>query len=152
VQGLAEIYPQHRAGNLSLHELTDRCHAAYDRSECSEFLNHEAIEKEIDMTNRRPIQALTFAFILTGALAGCATFGECHSDSCRNDAKITSEVRATIDRHPELGDVDLIQVQTSNGVVYLNGQLDDVARSDAGSLARKVPGVDSVVNSIGANP
>jgi hypothetical protein len=119
---------------------------------CITPVNPCAIEKEIHMSSPRPLHALAFALILTGALAGCAAFGECHSDSCRNDAKITSEVRATIDRHPELGDLDLIQIQTSNGVVYLNGQLDDVARSDVGSLARQVPGVDSVVNSIGTNP
>jgi osmotically-inducible protein OsmY len=99
------------------------------------------------MSTPRPLHALAFAFILSGALAGCATFGDCDTDSCRNDAKITSEVRATIDRHPELGDPESIQVQTSSRVVYLSGELDDVARSDVGSLARQVPGVDSVVNS-----
>jgi hypothetical protein len=119
----------------------------------SQFVdNPYAIEKEIDMNSPRSLQALAFAFILTGALSGCATFGKCDSDSCRNDAKITSDVRAAIDRHPELGDPDLIQIETSNRVVYLNGELDDVARADVASLARQVPGVDSVVNSIATNP
>ena len=104
------------------------------------------------MNSPKPLQALAFAFILTGALSGCATLGECGSDSCRNDAKITSDVRAAVDRHPELGDPESIQITTSNGVVYLNGELDDVARSDVASLARQVPGVDSVVNSIATNP
>ena len=110
-----------------------------------------AIEKEIEMNSPRPLHAFACTFILS-ALSGCATLGDCHSDSCRNDARITSEVRTAIDRHPELGDPDSIQIQTSNGVVYLHGELDDVARSDVGSLARQVPGVDSVVNSIATNP
>jgi osmotically-inducible protein OsmY len=104
------------------------------------------------MNRPGPAHAFAFALILSGALAGCATVGDCDSDSCRNDAKITSEVRAAIDRHPELGDPDSIQIQTSNRVVYLHGELDDVARSDVGSLARQVPGVDNVVNSIATNP
>jgi osmotically-inducible protein OsmY len=104
------------------------------------------------MNRPGPAHAFAFALILSGALAGCATVGDCDSDSCRNDAKITSEVRAAIDRHPELGDPDSIQIQTSNRVVYLHGELDDVARSDVGSLARQVPGVDNVVNSIATKP
>jgi osmotically-inducible protein OsmY len=47
-----------------------------------------------------------------------------------------------------LGDSPSIRVQTKDRVVYLNGQLDDVAQADAASMARQVPGVDSVVNSI----
>jgi osmotically-inducible protein OsmY len=116
------------------------------------FDNHYATEKEIEMKSLRPLHAFAFAILLGGALSGCATFGDCDTDTCRNDAKLTSEVRAAIDRHPELGDPDSIQVQTSNRVVYLNGELDDVARSDVGSLARQVPGVDSVVNAIVTNP
>ena len=103
------------------------------------------------MNNRRPLQVLAFALILSGALSGCATFGKCDSDNCRDDAKITSEVQSLLDSHPELGDPASILVQTRDKVVYLNGQLDDVAQVDAASLAAQVPGVDSVVNSIATN-
>ena len=103
------------------------------------------------MNNRRPLQVLAFALILTGALSGCATFGKCDSDNCRDDAKITSEVQTLLDSHPELGDPPSIWVQTRDRVVYLNGQLDDVAQADAASLAAQVPGVDTVVNSIATN-
>jgi osmotically-inducible protein OsmY len=100
------------------------------------------------MNNPRPLQALAFTLILSGALSGCATFGKCDSDNCRDDAKITSEVQTLLDSHPELGDPPSIQVQTRDRVVYLNGQLADVAQADAASLAAQVPGVDGVVNSI----
>jgi osmotically-inducible protein OsmY len=103
------------------------------------------------MNSPKPLHALAFALILTGALFGCEALGECDSKSCRKDAQITSEVRSVLERHPELGDVDSIQIQTSNRVVYLYGHLDDVARADAAALARQVPGVDSVVNSIARN-
>jgi osmotically-inducible protein OsmY len=100
------------------------------------------------MNNPRPLHVLAFALILSGAVSGCATFGKCDSDDCRADAKITSEVQTVLDRHPELGDPLSIQVQTKDRVVYLNGQLEDVAQADAASLAAQVPGVNSVVNSI----
>jgi osmotically-inducible protein OsmY len=52
-------------------------------------------------------------------------------------------------QHPDLGPSGAIQVQTQNGVVYLNGAVGKGLESDAATtLASQVPGVARVVNNI----
>jgi osmotically-inducible protein OsmY len=92
------------------------------------------------------VYMLTTAFIFTLALCGCETFGKCNSAGCQDDAKTTIAVKAALKTRPELG--SLIRVQTKDGIVYLYGRLDDVSKATAGSVARQVPGVVDVVNSI----
>jgi len=66
------------------------------------------------MNKPKSLYALTgAALILAGALSGCATYGPA-------DAKITANVQAQLDQHPELGP---ISVRTQNNVVYLNGMV-----------------------------
>jgi osmotically-inducible protein OsmY len=93
------------------------------------------------------ISALIGGLILITALSGCATFEKCGFEGCPGDAQITVEVKALLDRHPELG--ASIYVQTLDHVVYLYGLLDTPLDSEiAESVALEAPGATRVVNSI----
>jgi osmotically-inducible protein OsmY len=94
--------------------------------------------------------ALAFIFVLTGALPGCAAYKKCGFGGCPGDAEITAEVRALFDQHPVLEPPNLLEVQTLDHVVYLNGLVDtDSQRQMAESVALEAKGVAKVVNSIG---
>ena len=96
--------------------------------------------------------ALPLALILASVLSGCATFGQCDSDSCRDDAKITKDVNASLDRKPDLFPPNAISVETIDHVVYLNGLVDGFGSETAESAADQVPGVSAVVNSVTDDP
>lgn len=101
----------------------------------------------------RTSHALLLAIVLLDAasLHGCAST-PCTSESCRNDAKITADVKAQLAEHRELAAPNSVYVQTRGGVVYLTGQVaTDLQRETAESVAGKVPGVVRVVNSIALN-
>jgi osmotically-inducible protein OsmY len=101
------------------------------------------------MSKLRLHYALPFILILAGALPGCATFGKCEPGECSGDAKITTNVQALLDQHPELGAPHSITVQTRAGVVYLDGEVSaSLERETAESLATETPGVARVVDSI----
>ena len=101
------------------------------------------------MTNPKPLYALASFFILAVTLQGCATFRECGSNACADDAKISANVQTRLDRRPELGPPHSIEVQTINHVVYLNGFVSASLESDAAqSVADEAPGVARVVNDI----
>src|ERR1700723_971657 len=96
-------------------------------------------------TNR--LRALGTAVILAAALPGCAAFPR--SSDPAVDQKITADVEARFRQHPELEAPDLIDVQTINRVVYLNGTVSaGTQRTYAESVASRAPGVTKVVNSI----
>jgi len=96
-------------------------------------------------TNR--LRALVTASIIVAALAGCAASPQ-PSDPAA-DQKITADVEARFRQHPELEAPDLIDVQTINRVVYLNGTVSaGLQRDYAESVASRAPGVKKVVNSI----
>jgi len=98
----------------------------------------------------KQLRASALALILTGILPGCAAYTKCGFTGCPGDAKITADVRALFDQHPELEPPNLINVRTLDHVVYLTGLLDtDLQRQMAQSLAHQVAGVTKVVNSIG---
>jgi osmotically-inducible protein OsmY len=100
-------------------------------------------------SHKRTRRTLAFALILTGALSGCATYRKCGIDGCPGDAKLTADVQAQLNQHPELGGPNSISVATLNHVVYLDGLVSDGIESrTAESAARQVPGVSRVVNSI----
>jgi len=97
----------------------------------------------------RRLSGLSSAFILSGALAGCATYTKCGIEGCAGDAKVTANVHAVLDRHPELGPPGAIEVQTLDHVVYLDGFVNSgLERRTAESLAQEVPGAARVVDSI----
>src|SRR5258708_26822274 len=101
------------------------------------------------MTHPKPLYALASVLILTAALPGCATFRECGSNTCADDAKISANVRTQLDRRPELGPPHSINVQTIDHVVYLNGFVSASLESEsAQSVADEVPGVARVVSNI----
>lgn len=101
------------------------------------------------MNHPRPSPVLGFTLILSGALSGCATFGKCESDICRDDTTITSNVQTSLDSHPELGPPHSILAQTRNKVVYLSGlATTGLESADAEAIARQTPGVARVVSDI----
>jgi osmotically-inducible protein OsmY len=97
----------------------------------------------------RKLCGLASGFVLTGVLAGCATYDKCGFEGCPGDAKVTENVQTLFESHPELGPPNSIQVQTLNHVVYLNGMVGEgLQSSEAESVALGAPGVTRVVNSI----
>jgi osmotically-inducible protein OsmY len=100
------------------------------------------------MNRLKPLFALIFVFVMTGALPGCATERTCGA-GCSGDAKITTNVQALIDQHPDLGPPNSINVQTLDHVVYLNGLVSTgLQREIAESVARETTGVVKVENLI----
>jgi osmotically-inducible protein OsmY len=100
-------------------------------------------------TYLRKLGGLSSAFILAGALGGCATYGECGIGGCAGDAKLSANVRTLFDQHPELGAPNSIRVQTVDHVVYLSGTVSQgLEGREAETVALQAPGVKQVVNSI----
>jgi len=100
------------------------------------------------MNNIKTLSA-ALVMILAAALTGCAAFGKCSPENCASDAKITADVRDMLGAHSEFGPPGTIQVQTINGVVYLNGLVDsDMERQTAETLVLRIPSVKDVVNSL----
>ena len=95
--------------------------------------------------------ALAFVLIPTGFLSGCALYGtyeKCGIQGCPGDAKITADVVAQFSHHLEL-EPNAITVQTLDRVVYLYGLVSSSLEIGAAeSVARKVPNVKGVVNSV----
>jgi osmotically-inducible protein OsmY len=91
---------------------------------------------------------LTLTFALIAALSGCATYQKCGAEGCPGDAKITAAVQARLAEHTEIG--SSVEVQTINGVVYLNGLVGHgIERETAVTVASNTPGVTKVVNNLG---
>jgi osmotically-inducible protein OsmY len=100
------------------------------------------------MNRRLPIGILSLAAILTVATSGCAAFRGCGAADCQRDKQITSDVQASLDRHPEF-DPHTLTVQTNDQVTYLYGMVaTDLQRNAAEIVAYQVPGVAMVVNGI----
>jgi osmotically-inducible protein OsmY len=93
------------------------------------------------------------AIVWLALLPGCALYDgyeKCGFAGCSDDQRITRDVRALLNQHPALEPPNLIQVQTLDHVVYLNGLVDtDLERQMAESVAIEAQGVARVINSIG---
>ena len=104
---------------------------------------------------RRAHCAWVCILFLSGVLSGCAlvnTYEKCGLHGCPGDAKITAEVLLRLSRSSFL-EPNVIRVQTMDHVVYLNGVVVSGLEIDtAGSIARDVPGVARVLNSIVVAP
>ncbi|HWY93947.1 MAG TPA: BON domain-containing protein [Steroidobacteraceae bacterium] len=101
------------------------------------------------MTSSKLRFGFPLAIALMAASAAAVAHGKCESAGCSGDAKITTNVEALLDRHPELGPPSSITVQTRAGVVYLYGEVSSgLERETAESLAEQIPGVARIVDSI----
>jgi osmotically-inducible protein OsmY len=84
--------------------------------------------------------AMASVLILSGAAAGCATYG---------DAKITADVETRLREDSATAPPNLIYAQTSDHVVYLSGLVDTRSeKQEAEADARQIAGVTDVVNTI----
>jgi hypothetical protein len=114
------------------------------------------MDEELNQRHRRflgakagtkKIHALVAALIAAAALPGCAAFPQ--SSNPTVDQRITADVEARFKQHGELEAPDLIDVQTTNRVVYLNGTVSaGLQREYAESIAKQAPGVKEVIDSI----
>ena len=101
---------------------------------------------QTNLLNR--LTAYAAALLLCLVLGSCATAGKCSGDACAADDAITKDLRAQIFDRPQLANAN-ISVQTLNGVVYLRGLVDTyVEKMSVEDMARAIPGVKKVVNSI----
>jgi osmotically-inducible protein OsmY len=92
---------------------------------------------------------IPLAIALATASAAAVAGGACPSGGCSADTKITTNVQALLDRHPELGPPSSITVKTRAGVVYLYGEVNSgLERETAESLAEGTTGVARIVDSI----
>jgi osmotically-inducible protein OsmY len=101
------------------------------------------------MSGHKPIYTLAFASILVGVLAGCADLKPSGTQSAIPAAQIKADAEARLDQMTDLGPPGSIRVQTLANVVYLNGVVDGgLAKRNAESVVRQVPGVQQVVDDI----
>jgi osmotically-inducible protein OsmY len=100
------------------------------------------------MIDHRPIIRVAITATLLSCLGACATASVGDNSANSTDTGITEQVRTAIYKHAEFAG-DEISVQTRDGVVYLYGLVDtNVERDTAESIARAIPGVKRIVDSI----
>ncbi len=104
-----------------------------------------------ELQARRALFKWSVILIMRGVLSGCAvydTYEKCGFHGCPGDAKITANVRSQLNQCLFL-EPNAIRVQTLNHVVFLEGVVSSGLEIDtAESIARKVPDVARVMNSI----
>lgn len=99
------------------------------------------------MRKRGSLGALVIALSASSLFAGCAVERKCGLGGCPGDAQITAKVESLFNHHPEVGTE--VSVQTLDHVVYLSGYVSaGEMRATAEDLARTVPGVSRVVDTI----
>lgn len=100
---------------------------------------------------RTSTRELALGLVLAGVLSGCTlfdTYAKCGFHGCPGDAQITDQIQSRFREHPEL-EPTAIRVQTLDHVVYLSGLVSSSLEiAAAESIARQVPGVKDVVNSV----
>ena len=99
-------------------------------------------------TGTKKILAFVAAALTVAAvLPGCAVFPR--SSDAAVDQKITADVETRFGQYAQLEAPNLLNVQTINRVVYLNGLVSTgLQRRDAELAAGQVQNVDKVVDSI----
>jgi hypothetical protein len=105
--------------------------------------------KEMHMSRFKQFYGLASAVILTASLPVWAGDGRCGTAGCPGDTKITNDLQMRMKQYSAIEAPDSVSVQTKNQVVYLYGKVStSLQRSTAESIARAVPGVTRVVDSI----
>jgi len=91
------------------------------------------------------ISSLSGAIVLSALLAGCAALPTA-SVNVDADRTITADVQSRLAQH---GNLEQLNVQTVNGVVYLRGSvINELEREGAETTALATPHVARVVNTI----
>ena len=86
-------------------------------------------------------KALLASIVLAATVAACAA-------PSSEDMKLSSDVQRSIDADPAL-QADLLRVQATDHIVYLNGTTDTwLEYKSAERIALAVPGVTRVVNNL----
>jgi osmotically-inducible protein OsmY len=102
---------------------------------------------------KAPYPVAVAACLIAGALAGCVgnrAVDRCASGGCTGDARLTAEVEARLNQHPELRPPNLVYVRAHDGVVHLSGLVStELQREIAVAAAQQVPGERKVLNDIG---
>lgn len=97
----------------------------------------------------RPI-LLTLLLVL--ALAGCRPAPFSHSEQQNRDDALAKEVRSALLESRRLN-LSRIDVAVEDGTVYLSGEASNSdSKFEAEHLARRIPGVKSVVNHLEVQP
>jgi osmotically-inducible protein OsmY len=100
------------------------------------------------MSKSKCFMLVSAVFLLGGALSAYADDDK-SSVGASQDTQITQAVAQAIAQHPDLTAPNQIYVDTRDQVVYLSGVVDNsLATANAEQVARQVPGVMRVVNTI----
>jgi hyperosmotically inducible protein len=96
----------------------------------------------------RQLMAGVFALLLLTGVIGCAAMTGKTAGRTIDDASITTRVKSELAAE-KLSTLTRIDVDTNEGTVYLNGTVEDAsAKKRASEAARRVSGVDKVVNNL----
>src|SRR5579863_5178881 len=114
-------------------------------------MTNPATPFKFHISTSRLLCASVLVLLLASALPGCAvydTYEKCGFHGCPGDAQITTEIQSQINQRRDL-ESTAITVQTLDRTVYLSGVVSSgLEISDTESIARSVPGVRQVINSM----
>ena len=104
------------------------------------------------MTKWKYLRLMGAALTLSGALSAWAADRNSAKVPNLDDGRITTDVKAAIAQHRDLGAPNQIYVDTRDHVVFLSGLVSNSLSGDnAIEIARQVPGVTRVVSTIGVD-
>jgi hypothetical protein len=113
---------------------------------------HRFSLKEIAMTKWKYLRLTGAALILSGTLSAWAADRNSAKVPNLDDGRITTDVKAAIAQHRDLGAPNQIYVDTRDHVVFLSGVVyNSLSGDNAIEIARQVPGVTRVVSTIGVD-
>ena len=106
------------------------------------------------VNNRRDLRKICTVFLVVAAVASIAMFAAgCNTSQSPNrqlsDTQITTQVKAKLASNVRASSLTNIDVNTTNGVVTLAGQVETAdIKSNAAAVAAAVPGVVRVNNEL----